>query len=385
MSKNFKQLHEQIADRMIRDLKEGNSPLQKPIRENGEPAFVQPLNPVTGKNYRGLNSLGLALKGYSDPRWMTANQARFAGHLVERGAKGSMIDFSKKTDIQAIRTVDNQKIKDDAGKTQTKTVEFDQPVKAKAFVFNGSQIKDIKPLEEFLKETALNDGLTPVGRASKLISESKAVIIHGGNEAWYDKAKDEIHLPELEQFENETKYYHAAIHQLSHWAGHESRLNRPMEGKFGSMDYAREELRAALASMLIGSELRTGHQFGQHAAYSANWMKLLMDEPYEIARASSDAQKTADLLLGMSQKREIKQDTAPKTTLTKGDEIAYNSTTYKVLDQKGKTLEMEKTDTGEKFKLKPSDKLFGKLVEAFNNPPELELSENQQVTQKIGR
>ncbi|MDB5135431.1 MAG: traC 1, partial [Mucilaginibacter sp.] len=162
-------------------------------------------------------------------------------------------------------------------------------------------------------------------------------------------------------------------------------LNRPMEGKFGSMEYAKEELRAALASMVIGSQLKIGHQFGQHAAYSGNWMKMLKDEPYEIARAASDAQKTADLLLGIGQKREVKQTTSPVTTLTKGDEIAYNNTTYKVLDQKGKTLEMEKADTGEKFKLKPSDKLFKNLVDALNNPPALELAEQEEITHKIGR
>jgi len=387
MSKNFKPLHAQIADKLIADLKAGTSPLQKPIKDNGESAFIQPVNPITGKNYRGMNALGLAMKGFSDPRWMTANQARFAGFLIEKGAKGSLIDFSKKSDIQAIRTVDNQKIKGDDGKTQTKTVEFDKPVNAQAFVFNAAQVKGFTPLEKFLAEKEKGQQLSPLEQAEKLLTDSKAVIVHGGNEAYYDRAKDEIHLPEREQFENETAYYKAAIHQLAHWTGHESRLNRPMEGKFGSMEYAHEELRATIASMMVGSELKTGHNFGQHAAYSNNWMKILKEEPFEILRASADAQKTADFLLNAGQKREVKQGDAPSMILSKGEEIGYNNTTYKVLDKKGKTLEMEKTDTGEKFKLKPTDKLFGKLVEARNNPVEqkLELAESQEQTHKIGR
>ena len=139
--------------------------------------------------------------------------------------------------------------------------------------------------------------------------------------------------------------------------------------------------------MMVGSELKTGHNFGQHAAYSNNWMKILKEEPFEILRASADAQKTADFLLNAGQKREVKQGDAPSMILSKGEEIGYNNTTYKVLDKKGKTLEMEKTDTGEKFKLKPTDELFGKLVEARNNPVEqkLELAESQEQTHKIGR
>lgn len=245
----------------------------------------------------------------------------------------------------------------------------------------------VRTLEEFLEKQREAQPLSPIERAEKMITDSKAVIVHGGQEAFYDRAKDEIHLPEKDRFENETKYYQAAIHQLAHWTGHESRLNRPMEGRFGSVDYGREELRAAIASMLIGGDLKTGHSFGQHAAYTNNWAKLLKDQPFELSKAANDAQKIATLLLGVGQKREVKQSLAPNTTLSKGEEIAYNNTTYTVAEKKGKTLDVVKEDTGEKFKVKPSDKLYGKLVEARNNPPEreLELAEGTEQTHKIGR
>lgn len=372
MSKQFKPVHEQFAEKLIAELKAGTSPLQKPVKDNGQPAFVLPLNPTTGKKYRGMNALILGTKGFDDPRWMTANHARFAGYLVKEGSKGTLIDFSKKTDIQAIRTVDGQKIKDDEGKTQTKTVEFDKAVKAKAFLFNGEQINDIPPLAEFVKEKEAGQKLTPNEQAEKLLADSKAVIVHGGNEAFYDRAKDEIHLPEKDQFENETKYYTAALHQLAHWTGHESRLNRPMEGKFGSIDYAREELRASIAAMMVGAELKTGHNFGQHIAYASNWVKILKDEPYEIFRASRDAQKIADLMIIAEQKREIKETASEKanlTTLNKGDIIPYKNAKYEVLAVlKGKTAQMLEQNSGNKFKVGPKDKLYASLVEARNNP-----------------
>lgn len=384
MSKQFKPVHEQFAEKLIAELKAGTSPIQQPVKENGLPAFILPYNAATGKNYRGLNALIIGMKGFDDPRFMSANQARFSGNLVREGAKGTLISFTKNSDIQAIRTPEGEKIKDEAGVTQTKTVEFAKPEKAVAFVFNASQLKDYPMLGDKLIAKPENS-LSPVERAEKLLADSKATIVHGGNEAYYDKARDVIHLPEMEQFENETKYYQAAIHQLAHWTGHESRLNRPMEGKFGSLEYAGEELRASLAAMMVGSELQIGHSFGQHTAYSGNWIKMLKDQPFEISKAATSAQKMADFILDAGQKREVKQEAGNNTTLSKGEEIAYNNTTYKVLEKKGKTFEIEKTDTGEKFKAKPMDKIFQNLIEARNNPVSQELELETEASHKIGR
>lgn len=394
MSKNFKPLYAQLADKLVAEFKAGTSMLQKPVKDNGRPAFVAPVNPITGKGYSALNAINLAMRGYDDPRWMSADTASFNGYLVREGSKSTLINFPKRNEIQAIRTPEGAKVKDEAGVTQTRTVEFDKVQNGKAFLFNAEQIRDIPPLEEWSKAETEKQPLSPVERAEKLIADSGAIIIHGGPEAFYDKIKDEIHLPEKEAFENETKYFQAAIHQLAHWTGHESRLNRPMEGKFASMDYAREELRAAIASMLIGGDLKTGHSFGQHAAYSGAWSKILKDDPFELSRAAADAQKIANKLLGRGQSQEVKETAQVSTTLAKGDEIPYNDTTYKVLDKKGKSFEVEKADTGERFRVKPSDKVFASLVEAKNNPQAERAAEivadngqeqEQEQTHKIGR
>jgi antirestriction protein ArdC len=392
MSKNFKPLPIQLSDKLIAEIKEGNSLFQKPVKENGMPAFVKPINPTTGKGYSAMNALILGMQRHEDPRWMSADAARYAGNWVKKDETGTLIEFPKTSDIQAIRTAEGKVIKDDAGVTQTKKVEFDKPQRGQAFLFNGSQLKDIEPLEEFLAKQNEGQTLSPFERAAKLIDESKAVIIHGGQEAYYDKVRDAIIMPEPEHFENETKYLQAAIHQLAHWSGHESRLNRPMEGKFGSLDYAREEMRAAIAGILIGGELNIGHNFGQQAAYMNNFAKILKDEPFEIVKASRDAQKIANLLLGVSQKREQKQG-AETIGFNKGDEIAYMDTTYKVLETyKTKSIKVEDAE-GTRKVLKPEYGLYKSLLEAKTNPREPELvleeeqdeSQEQGQTQKIGR
>lgn len=368
MSKNFKPLYTQVAEQLAAGLKAGTSPLQKPVRDDGTAAFIKPVNPFTGKGYSALNALNLGLKGLDDPRWMSLKDASFHQFQVKAGEKGTLISFPKRSDIEAVRDASGEKLKDGEGKTQTRTVEYEKTQKANSFLFNAAQMKEFPPLAEFQEKQAAAETQSPVEKAEKIIADSGATIIHGGSEAYYDKQRDAIFMPEKDVFESDTKYYQTAIHQLVHWSGHESRLNRPMDGKFGSIDYGKEELRAAIASMLIGAETGIGHSFPHHNAYSGSWAKNLKDKPYEMSRIASDAQKAVSLLLGFGQKREQKKTQGQLTTLDKGEAIAYNNTTYNVIGKKGKSLTVEKEDTGEKFKVKPDDKLYANLVEARNNP-----------------
>ena len=85
-----------------------------------------------------------------------------------------------------------------------------------------------------------------------------------------------------------------------HATGHPSRLNRPDLGTpFGSEAYAREELRAEIASLMIADKLGIGHDPGQHAAYVGSWIKALQQEPREIFRAAADAEKISGYLMAL--------------------------------------------------------------------------------------
>ncbi|AIC13632.1 hypothetical protein P303_03930 [Xylella fastidiosa MUL0034] len=72
---------------------------------------------------------------------------------------------------------------------------------------------------------------------------------------------------------------------------------------FGSEGYAKEELRAEIASMILGDELGIGHDLGQHAAYVGSWIMVLKDDPLEIFRAAADAEKIQEYLLAFEQKQ----------------------------------------------------------------------------------
>ena len=61
---------------------------------------------------------------------------------------------------------------------------------------------------------------------------------------------DLIKLPLKEQYEKKERYYATALHELSHWTGHKSRLDRDLDYSFGYDNYAKEELSAEIGSSL---------------------------------------------------------------------------------------------------------------------------------------
>ena len=397
MPTNFKPLHEQIAEKLIAELKAGTSPFQKPWTNDNSSSFFTPLNPTTGKSYRGMNALWLAMQGRDDPRWMTLKQASFNHWTVEKGAKATLINFVKQTDIRPVLDEKGDPKLKENGKPLTETVKLDKHIITTAFVFNGEQIKGIPEWKDAYAEKLAAQQWTPIERAEMIIADSKANIKHGGNEAFYQPAKDFIQLPNKEQFNAAAKYYATALHELGHWSGHESRLDRPMNDKFGTPDYAREELRAEIASLMIGSELNIGHDFGQHAAYVDNWIEVLEKEPNEVFKASADAQKIFDFVLGFEQKREQQLEAAEKASLkilNAGDVITYNDKTYTVGETvKGKTSVID--EEGKKTKVSPKDGLYNSLLEARNNPQsrdqeqnlsqEMELAEAENIGYKMKR
>ncbi len=88
-AKAKKPFHEIVAENLIAQLKEGTAPWQKPWNP-GAPGAALPMNPTTGKRYKGINAIHLMAQGYSDQRWMTYKQATAAGAQVRKGEKVRM-------------------------------------------------------------------------------------------------------------------------------------------------------------------------------------------------------------------------------------------------------------------------------------------------------
>ena len=82
-----------------------------------------------------------------------------------------------------------------------------------------------------------------------------------------------------------------------------------MFGRLSSPEiYAREELRAELASVMLGAELgvpQGDFHIRNHAAYLGSWIEALRKDKNEIFKAAGAAQHIADWLKSHSAKPEL--------------------------------------------------------------------------------
>jgi antirestriction protein ArdC/phage/plasmid primase-like uncharacterized protein len=300
---------EQVAAKIIEQLKQGTAPWQKPWQP-GELSL--PYNPTTGKEYRGMNTLWLHMQGYSDPRWMTYNQAAAEGAQVRKGEKGSHIVYWKFSDEKKLTDEQGKPVIDpETGKQKTINVQLERPRSFTAVVFNASQIDGLPPLEA----RAVGPEPERHARAETILTNSGAKIHHeAGDRAFYRPSTDSITLPERQQFPTADNYYAIALHEVGHWTGHPSRLDRDLSHPFGSEGYAREELRAEIASLMIGERLDIGHDPGQHAAYIGSWIKKLQEDPKEIFRAAADAERISAFVMGFEheQAQTVERQIAPE-------------------------------------------------------------------------
>lgn len=296
MNSDKKPFHETVAEKLIKQLSEGSAPWQKPW-EPGDAGAFMPLNPTTGKRYKGINALHLMSEGREDQRWMTYKQAAAADAQVRMGEQGTQIQYWKFTEEQTKLDAAGQPVVDGNGAPVRQSVRLERPKVFFATVFNAEQIDGLPPLAP-RKERSWN----AIERAEQILQASGAVISNGEQDrAFYRPATDSIHLPDKSRFPTADNYYATALHELGHWTGHVSRLDRDLVHPFGSEGYAREELRAEIASMILGDELGIGHDPGQHAAYVGSWIKALQDDPLEIFRAAADAEKIHGYVLGLEQ------------------------------------------------------------------------------------
>lgn len=332
-----KPFHEVVAERVIDQLERGVAPWQRPW-EPGNPSSRSPHNAITGKRYKGINSIYLQMQGRADQRWLTYNQAKSVGAQVRKGEKGTTCQKWIFTREEIKRDNQGKPILDAQGKPQKHEVRLERPILSMFTVFNAEQVDGLPAIEK-------RDLTWDVSkRAEAILTASGASISHAeGDAAYYHPARDEIRLPDKSQFPTPDNYYATAFHELGHWTGHASRLDRDLAHPFGSEGYAREELRAEIASMITGDELGLGHDPGQHAAYVKSWVKALKEDPLEIFRAAADAEKIHNFVMAFEQTQQQELDEqaviAPEgITTVQDDTQQVGSTEHQVPAEAGERV-----------------------------------------------
>jgi antirestriction protein ArdC len=381
-----KALHEIVANNIIKKLEQGTAPWQLPWNSNG-PSFMLPYNALTGNRYKGINILSLLSAQREDPRWLTFKQAEYQGYSVKKGEKATLIQYVKTHDYFTSRDQQGKIITQEDGKPLKEFQKLKTPIITTAWVFNAQQINGIEPL--IIKEPKISNWEN-LQRVENLIIASKANISHNNEDrAYYNSKTDQIVMPKRNQFDSADKYYATVLHEMGHWTSHKDRLNRDIFNRIGTQEYAREELRAEIASMLIGHELNIGHDPGQHIAYVESWIQLLKDKPYEIHAAAADAEKILNYIMAFDIKRDINTSrdiqenikvSSKKmgSSLNMGEVIEYNNTSYKIhsLLKRGR-FRVEDLSTGNNFILSKSDVLYNSLLSAKSPTKIIPININQ--------
>lgn len=299
---------QEATDLIVDMLEKGTAPWQRPWDKNTAAQQLQmPHNGATGRAYTGGNALYLMAKGmqkgYEDPRWMTYEQAKSKGWQVRKGEKAEHVEF-----WQFDKT---EKVKDpNTGQVREQRVKLDRPIQRLYAVFNAKQIDGVPALAPQQREE-----WQAIEAAERALKNSGAKITHKGTEAFYQPGSDKITMPPKKAFPDQAAYYGTALHELAHWTGHESRLNRDgITGghAFGSEGYAREELRAEMASVFMQAELGVPHDINRHAAYVDSWITILKKDKNELFRAAKDAGQAADYVLDLSKHKELDDTLADK-------------------------------------------------------------------------
>ena len=290
-------VREELAQAFLAALKEEQLPWRACWAQG------RPYNAATGRRYKGINTLRLSMladeRGYKDPRWCTFQQAKDKGWKIRKGEHATKVEYWAMYDMERKRWMNWNEVErlkrddpDAADKLQLRS--------RTALVFNAAQMEGVPPLPQRPR--------TDIGQLRQqrdtLLENMQLAYREEGTRAYYSPSADMVTLPPEASFDDPYSYISTFLHECGHATGHPDRLNRHIENHFGSEDYAREELRAEIASAFVSQELglemsqkALNEHFDLHKAYIQSWIKVLEKDPQELFAAIKDASGIANYLM----------------------------------------------------------------------------------------
>lgn len=285
-------VHQEITNRIV-DALETAGEFQLPWVRHAGGSFDRPVNVASKRPYNGVNIVSLWVSSQANEFpsniWGTYRQWQQSGCQVRKGEKSSLVVFYKTIEIVGENA-------------ETGEAEQSERMFARASrVFNAAQVEGFEIPSEDLPEDPVFD---PIARAEAFAVSTKARIEEGGDRACYVPATDTIQMPERRRFTGTDTsspaeaFYSTLCHELVHWSGSKSRLERDLSTRFGGEAYAMEELVAELGAAFLCSELGiTSEPRVDHASYIRNWLAVLKNDKKAIFTAASKASQAADWLI----------------------------------------------------------------------------------------
>jgi antirestriction protein ArdC len=277
----------EVSARIIAELEAGAAPWTKPWSATS--GANTPCNAVTNRPYSGCNVVLLWMAqaaGYRTPRFLTFKQALKLGGNVRKGERGTKVYFVKQLQVRDERVDDN---------ASTRLI----PMMREFTVFNVDQCEKLPDTINTGKPMRVRNPDTRDELADAFLCSTGADIREGHGEAYYLPSRDFISMPAFAGFKGADHFYSTAFHEVVHWTAHKSRLDRDLKNRFGSRNYAGEELVAELGAAFLCAEFGFDGDL-RHAGYIAHWIELLKADKRAIFTACSQASKAADFLRGLA-------------------------------------------------------------------------------------
>jgi antirestriction protein ArdC len=265
-----------VTGQIIKGLEMGKIPWEQPW------VSMAPHNFTTNHRYQGINILMTALSCEANqwkyPLFASYKQIAGAGGQVQKGARGTMVVYSKMLDRQEV---------DASGHIEETHI----PLLRYYHVFNIEQTD--MPIDNYVKTFTH----TPLSEPEALL-HAKNPTIKDAPAAYFNRAGDYIGLPALNSFPKVADYYRVAFHELTHWTGTKSRLDRHEKLHwFGDDEYSKEELVAEIGANMLGFTSGIDTTVTRNSqAYINNWLGKLREDSRMIITAASKAQQAHDYL-----------------------------------------------------------------------------------------
>ena len=277
-------VYAEVSARIIVELERGAAPWVKPWSVT--PGQNVPQNAVTNRPYSGCNVILLWLarnRGWATPRFLTFKQAQEAGGNVRRGEHGTKVYFVKQLQVR-----------DGGEEAETRLV----PMLREYTVFNVDQCAGLPDRIRAGRPMRVRNPDARDMLADEFLRCSGADIREGHGEAYYLPSHDFISMPAFGAFKGADHFYNVVFHELTHWTGHKSRLDRDLKTRFGSRHYAAEELVAELGAAFLCAEFGFDGDV-RNAGYIATWIEQLKADKRAFFTACSKASQAADHLRGL--------------------------------------------------------------------------------------
>lgn len=285
---------QEITDFFLAKLEAGVRPWVRPWSTS----FTEdrPLR-ATGEPYHGMNFFWLDLTrhshGYESPYWMTYKQAEELGGQVRKGERSQIAIFYKTGQTKGSNTpadeFDPSNPDHEAGHTYRMLRYYP--------VFNASQIDGLpdrfypKPIAETVHPSEHRE------KIDAYFGNIPAIVRHGGDRAYFSISTDHVQMPHASAFNTYEDYASTLSHELTHWTGGKTRLDRTFGKRFADPKYQFEELVAEMGSHQVTRRLGLPDFIhDREASYIASWIRGLKDEKTAILAAAAKAYQAFEYL-----------------------------------------------------------------------------------------